>query len=180
MSRIDLPPHRRRDYPAVVAICIETTRDREVPDGDMQLLLTQANVDGGVTAPDRAREIFAPAAIRARGDILCAWFTGLAELAGMVIVVPPTSPARRFAGEVEAEMQLLATASAFRRMGVGRALVLAAMDHARTAGLSRMLLWTQTSMHAAQRLYASAGFVRVPGSDFSEGGRRFLFFAADL
>jgi hypothetical protein len=43
-----------------------------------------------------------------------------------------------------------------------------------------MLLWTQTSMHAAQRLYSSAGFVREPGRDFHEGDRRFLFFAADL
>jgi ribosomal protein S18 acetylase RimI-like enzyme len=177
---IDLSLHRRSDYPAVVTIRIETIRDREVPDGDMQLLLTQAYVDGGFTAPDRAREIFAPAAIHARGDILCAWFAGSAELAGMVIVVPPTSAAKRFAGDDEAEMHLLATASAFRRMGVGRALVHAAMDHARKAGLSRMLLWTQTSMHAAQRLYASAGFVRVPGRDFSDSGQRFLFFTADL
>ena len=163
-----------------VAIVVESTRDRDVPDAEMQRLLTQAYVEGGFTAPDRAEEIFAPAAVRARGEVLCAWRADSDDLAGMVIVVPHTSPARRFAGEGEAEMHLLATSSAVRRMGVGRALVDAAMDRARDAGLARMLLWTQTSMDAAQRLYAAAGFARVPGRDFEEGGRRFLFFAADL
>ena len=162
------------------AIRIESVRDRDVPDADLQRLLTAAYVEAGFTAPDRASRIFAPAAVRARGEILCAWLTEPAGLAGMVIVALPASPARRFAGEDEAEMHLLATASACRRMGVGRALVDAAMDHARDAGLRRMLLWTQTSMRAAQRLYASAGFVREPERDFAEGDRRFLFFAADL
>jgi hypothetical protein len=35
-------------------------------------------------------------------------------------------------------------------------------------------------MHAAQALYGAAGFVRVPGRDFIEQGRRFLVLAADL
>jgi ribosomal protein S18 acetylase RimI-like enzyme len=163
-----------------VPIRIESTRDRRVPDQHLQRLLTQAYVEEGFTAPDRAAEIFAPDAVRARGEVLCAWLTGSDSLAGMVIVVPPSSPARQFAGDGEAEMQLLATAPECRRMGIGRALVDAAMERARTAGLRRMLLWTQPSMHAAQRLYASAGFVREPGRDFQEGGRRRLFFAADL
>lgn len=77
-------------------------------------------------------------------------------------------------------MHLLATAPECRRMGIGRALVDAAMDHAGGAGLHRMLLWTQASMQAAQRLYVSAGFARRPARDFREGGRAFLFFAADL
>jgi ribosomal protein S18 acetylase RimI-like enzyme len=163
-----------------VTVRIESTRSRDVPDADMRHLLMQAYVDGGFTTPYRAAEIFAPATVRARGDILCAWLAGPARLAGMVIVVPPSSDARRFAGDDEAEMHLLATARACRGMGVGRALVGAAMSHARNAGLRRMLLWTQTSMHAAQRLYSSAGFVREPGRDFDEGGRRYLFLAADL
>jgi ribosomal protein S18 acetylase RimI-like enzyme len=163
-----------------VDIRIASARDREVPDADLVRLLMQAYVEGGFTAPERAAEIFTPAAVRARGDILCAWPAEPAILAGMVIVVPPSSPARRFAGDGEAEMQLLATDRACRRMGVGRALVDAAMDHARGAGLRRMLLWTQASMDAAQRLYASAGFAREPARDFQERDRRYLFFSADL
>ena len=163
-----------------MAIVVESTRVRDVPDAALKRLLTQAYVEGGFTTPDRAAAIFAPRAVRARGDVLCAWRAGSDDPAGVVIVVPDTSPARRFAAEGEAEMHLLATSSAARRMGVGRALVDAAMDRARGAGLARMLLWTQTSMDDAQRLYAAAGFARVPGRDFEEGGRRFLFFAADL
>jgi len=56
----------------------------------------------------------------------------------------------------------------------------AAMGHARSAGARRMLPWTQTSMHAAQALSASAGFLPDPARDVEEGGRRFLFFASDL
>jgi len=161
-------------------IRIASTRDREVPDGDLQRLLTQAYVEGGFTAPDRAAQIFAPAAVRARGELLCAWLTEPAGLAGMVIVAPPSSPASRFASDGDAEMHLLATAPECRRMGVGRALVDAAMEHARDAGLRRMVLWTQTSMHAAQRLYASAGFVRRRERDFQLGDRSFVVFEADL
>jgi ribosomal protein S18 acetylase RimI-like enzyme len=118
-----------------VTIRIESTLDRDLPDHELQRLLTQAYVEGGFTAPDRAAEIFAPAAVRARGDILCAWLTESPSPAGMVVVVPSTSPARRFADDGEAEMQLLATAPECRRMGIGRALVDAAVDRARSAGL---------------------------------------------
>ena len=177
---IDLPLHLRRDYPAVVTIRIETTRHREVPmrtcgccsPRPMWAAASRRRTARRRCSPRRRSVHVATSCVRGS--------PGRPSLPGMVIVVPPTSAARRFAGDDEAEMHLLATASACRRMGVGRALVHAAMDHARTAGLSRMLLWTQTSMHAAQRLYASAGFVRVPGRDFSERGRHFLFFAADL
>jgi ribosomal protein S18 acetylase RimI-like enzyme len=163
-----------------VTVRIESTRDHDVPDRDLERLLTQAYVEGGFTTPDRAAEIFAPAAVRARGDILCAWLAEPAVLAGMVVVAPPSSPARRFAADGEAEMHLLAIVPECRRMGIGRALVDAAMDHARDAGLRRMLLWTQPSMHAARRLYSSAGFVREPERDFREGDRSYLLFAADL
>jgi ribosomal protein S18 acetylase RimI-like enzyme len=167
-------------YPVRVTIRIERARDREVPGRDLQRLLTQAYVEGGFTEPDRAARIFAPDAVRARGDVLCAWLAEPPRLAGMVVVAPPSSPASRFAREGDAEMHLLATAPECRRMRVGRALVDAAMGHARAAGLRRMVLWTQASMHAAQRLYASAGFVRRHEHDFEAGGRRFMVFAADL
>ena len=163
-----------------MAVHVAGTQERDVLDGDLQRLLTDAYVEGGFTAPERAAVIFAPQAVRARGEVLCAWVPGIPRPAGMVIVVPYSSPARRFAVEGEAEMQLLATDGGLRRMGVARALVGAAMDHARSAGARRMLLWTQTSMHAAQALYTSAGFLREPARDFEENGRRFLFFASEL
>jgi hypothetical protein len=39
-----------------------------------------------------------------------------------------------------------------------------------------MILWTQSSMSSAQRLYERSGFERVPERDFERSGRRFLVF----
>jgi ribosomal protein S18 acetylase RimI-like enzyme len=163
-----------------MTIRIETILERDVSDADLQRLFMRAYVEGGFTAPERAAEIFSPAAVRARGEVLCAWPAGWTSPAGVVVLVLPPSPARRLAGDDEAEMHLLATDPECRRMGVGRALVDAAMDRAREAGLRRMLLWTQPSMRAARRLYASAGFAREPERDFQVDGRRYLVLAADL
>jgi hypothetical protein len=40
-----------------------------------------------------------------------------------------------------------------------------------------MVPWTQPSMHAAQRLYTNAGFVRSPARDFQRVDRNFLVFS---
>jgi ribosomal protein S18 acetylase RimI-like enzyme len=113
-----------------MTIRIETILERDVSDVDLQRLLMRAYVEGGFTAPERAAEIFSPAAVRARGEVLCAWPAGWTSPAGVVVLVLPPSPARRLAGDDEAEMHLLATDPECRRMGVGRALVDAAMDRA--------------------------------------------------
>jgi ribosomal protein S18 acetylase RimI-like enzyme len=64
--------------------------------------------------------------------------------------------------------------------GIGSALVEAAIEVAREAGATRMILWTQPSMTAAQRLYAKHGFERIPRLDFSWGDRSFLVFARPI
>ena len=59
----------------------------------------------------------------------------------------------------------------------------AAVSHARALGLRRMVLWTQPTMDAAQRLYARAGFERVPELDAAIAtltGRAFLVFRREL
>jgi len=94
----------------------------------------------------------------------------------MVIVVPAMSTARRFSTEGEVEMHLLAVAPAFRRMGVGDLLVTSALDSARADGARKMILWTQSSMTDAHRLYERHRFQRTPFRDFEKSGRHFLVF----
>jgi ribosomal protein S18 acetylase RimI-like enzyme len=161
-------------------ILVASTRDRDAADRDLRRLLVRAYVDGGFTEPERASEIFAPGAVRGRGEVLCAWLPGLSGPVGMVVISPASSSSARFAVAGEAEMQLLATMPEHQGRGVGRALVGAAMREGHALGARRLLLWTQPSMLAAQRLYAREGFVREPARDFSEGGRPFLFYAVEL
>jgi ribosomal protein S18 acetylase RimI-like enzyme len=73
-------------------------------------------------------------------------------------------------------MHLLAVSPACRRMGVGDLLVTSALDSARADGAQKMILWTQTSMTDAHRLYERHLFKRTPIRDFEKSGRQFLVF----
>ena len=148
-------------------------------DRALERLLHRVYVDEGYTDRALAPAVFAPAAVRSRGELLVARDAGGALL-GTVIVVPPSSPMRRLAAPDEAEMHLLAVAPEGRGRGVGAALVDAAVALARGRGLVRMVLWTQREMLAAQRLYARAGFAREPARDFEARGRAFLVYARPL
>jgi ribosomal protein S18 acetylase RimI-like enzyme len=67
----------------------------------------------------------------------------------------------------EAEVWALAGAPEARGRGVGRALLQAVIDRARASGVRHLVLCTQTTMLAAQHLYAEAGFGRLPERDFT-------------
>jgi GNAT superfamily N-acetyltransferase len=148
----------------------------EVADAEIGSLLNKAYVEGGFTSPERGEAIFAPSAVRSRGYLICARPLGAEKLAGMVIVVPPDSPARRLANSDEVELHLLAVDDAYRGAGLGRALVQAAIDLAHEHGFRRMVLWTQPKMIVAQRLYMSAGFARAVHRDPTINGMQFLAY----
>jgi ribosomal protein S18 acetylase RimI-like enzyme len=61
-----------------------------------------------------------------------------------------------------------------RGRGTGEALVRDALDRARASGATSVVLWTQPTMAAAQRLYRRCGFERDSRADFSRGARQFL------
>ena len=152
----------------------------EISDTEISELLSRVYVDGGFVAPEVATTLFEPLAVRSRGRLICARDKQNLTLAGMVIVVYPDSPARRLAQGDETEMHLLGVKPDYREFGLGRLLVAAAIEDAKQAGYSKMILWTQLTMHAAHRLYESAGFVRLPGMDFNRGGRDFWVYEGVL
>lgn len=162
-----------------VGFTIEDEAVTPVDDERLVALLREVYVGGGFTNPDLASSAFTPAAVRARGCLLCAWDDSGA-LAGMVIVVPPDSPARRLAGPDEAEPHLMAVAQNRRRAGIGDALLRAALARARSAGYRACVLWTQPTMLAAHRLYERAGFSRSPSEDFERAGRAFQVYRTPL
>ena len=69
--------------------------------------------------------------------------------------------------ETEADVRAFAVAAQARGRGVGRTLLLAAIERAETRGLRRLRLCTQPDMRAAQHLYEASGFSRTPELDFA-------------
>lgn len=149
-------------------------------DDEIEILLRRVYVDAGFTEPCLAASRFTAQAVRQRGTLFLARESVDRSLVGMVIAVPPTSPARRIAAIDEMEMQLLAVAPDRRKSGIGMALVNAAMSFARSGSYKRMILWTQASMHAAQRLYERAAFARAPHRDWKRDDRTFLVYERAL
>lgn len=70
-------------------------------------------------------------------------------------------------GPDRAEIRALAVLPEARGAGLGRALLAAVTDRAVREGARELVLFTQTDMKTAHRLYESAGFVRLPERDWS-------------
>ena len=134
----------------------------QVPISDQELtsLLVSVYVDDGFTPAELATTLFKPSLVRKRGVMFTARNIEDSALAGMTIVVPPTSSARVIAANSECEMHLLGVKSEFRGLGLGRLLVEEVLRHSKESNWSKMILWTQKNMQAAQRLYESCGFKR--------------------
>ncbi|MGC4094845.1 MAG: GNAT family N-acetyltransferase [Polyangiaceae bacterium] len=155
----------------------------DVSDLELEVLLRRVYVDGGFTDAASAADTLRAPRVRARGELLVARVAEASEPAGMAIVVRPVSPGRRIARADEAELQLLAVSPEYRGRGVGSRLVDAACERARALGCAGLVLWTQPSMQAAQRLYFAHGFVRCAERDSelaAPAGRTFLVFTKRL
>lgn len=155
-----------------------TAENLKILDAEISDLLTQVYVDGGFTPAEVAKTLFDPANVRQRGLLFGAREKESSELAGIIILVPPESEACLLATGNEVEIHLLGVKSKYRSLGLGRKLVAKLISIAQDEGRSRIILWTQPTMKAAQKLYESFGFLHV--KDIELRGRRFLLYHREL
>jgi ribosomal protein S18 acetylase RimI-like enzyme len=156
----------------------DTAENLKIGDAELTELLTQVYVEGGFTEAEHAKILFEPSAVRGRGSLIGVREKRTSELAGVIILVPPDSKARRLAKDKEVEMQLLGVKSKYRGHGLGKQLVAQIVAMATSDGRSKMILWTQQTMVAAQRLYESFGFSQI--NNFEKNGRKFFVYALSL
>lgn len=83
------------------------------------------------------------------------------------ITLEPFGPSSELArDETEADLRAFAVSPAAQGRGVGRELLLAAIECAAKRGVRVLRLCTRPAMVSAQHLYADAGFSRTPELDF--------------
>ena len=157
---------------------LASSESKAITDQELGELLTQVYVEGGYTSPEEAVMLFAPANVRKRGVLIGAREKQKGELAGIIIVVAPGSPAIKLAQKNEAEIHLLGVKPAYQHQGLGRMLVAAAIDNAKNNGYSKLILWTQSSMIVAQKIYADMGFIQC--DVFEKNGRTFKVYEKHL
>jgi ribosomal protein S18 acetylase RimI-like enzyme len=137
---------------------------------------------GGFLAPDstyapRLRDLGADGS----GPVLVAVDGETGPLLGTVMLQRWPNAGPVVAGPGEAEIRALAVRPAAQRGGVGRALLAAVIDRAARDGVRHLVLMTQPEMKTAHRLYAEAGFVRLPDRDWSpEPGIMLLAYGKHL
>jgi len=73
-----------------------------------------------------------------------------------------------------AKLRLLLVEPSARGFGIGKRLVSHCVDFARQSGHQKILLWTQSELHAARHLYEQAGFKRIEQKPHQSWGRKDL------
>jgi len=106
-------------------------------------------------APWRARQAELLVAVDSDGTLL-----------GTITVCTPGSPLSEVSFPGELEFRMLAVDPEARGRGVGEALVTAVLRRAVGVGAQRVVLCSGERMHAAHRLYARLGFIRLPERDW--------------
>ncbi len=158
-----------------------TVRIAQVADfPEVERLTLAVYLGEGFTPPERAAGL-RETAVRAAATELLVAEPQAGGLAGTVSYIGRGGPYRQIAQDDEGEVRLLAVAPRSRGQGTGEALVRACIAAARRDGKRALVLSTQPSMLAAQRLYERLGFQRVSERDWLRAsGRSMLVYTLDL
>lgn len=130
-------------------------------------LLQSVFAGEGYTSSEYAMKAYTEQKLASEGTTLVA--EDSTGILGTVLLLRPSDTLSQVARDDEMEFRLLAVAPQSRGRRVGAHLVQACIDRASapTMRTHRLVICTQPSMHAAQRLYKQLGFVRVPCRDFT-------------
>jgi ribosomal protein S18 acetylase RimI-like enzyme len=138
------------DYPAVARLTVDAYEaDGQLNDASATYAATLADVAARAEAGDLL--------VAVDGD----------RVLGSVLHVEPGSRYAELSRAGEAEFRMLAVDPAAQGRGVGRALVQACVDRAAAAGCTAVVICVRDFAMAAQKLYLSFGFARVPELDWS-------------
>lgn len=147
-AALDISPIRPDEHDAVSRIVIDTYRTVDFT----------IHPEYGDELVDVARRAADPNVV-----VLVARLDG--RPVGHAAVVLGDSPMADHVEPEASSLRMVAVLPEAQGRGVGRALIVEAMDVARRAGRTSMRLYTQPMMQAAQHIYESLGFRRVPERD---------------
>jgi len=149
-----------------------------IPESTVSELLNEVYVGEKYVKTEVAKEMFEYNEIKKRGIVICAVEKQSFSLAGVVIFVSYESPASKLAKENESEMHLLCVNKKYRNKGIGKMLINSVIDIAIKNGNTKIILWTQKAMIAAQNLYEKAEFTHI--NNIIKNKREFLVYEKQL
>lgn len=150
----------------------------QIHDSELERLLFDVYVGGEYTDARDADALLNALNVRKRGLLLGLRHKMSEALAGVIILVPPESDAIKMASGNEAEVHLLGVSHDFRKQGVGKRLIEALIMKAKHKKYTALILWTQASMSAAQKLYTRCGFQQT--GSFVKNDKAFQTYRFDL
>jgi ribosomal protein S18 acetylase RimI-like enzyme len=154
------------DYPAVARLTVDAYRaDGQLNEASATYAETLADVAARAEAGDLL--VAVDRATDGAADGAADRATGGDRVLGSVLYVEPGSRYAELSRAGESEFRMLAVDPAAQGRGVGRTLVQACVDRAAAAGCTAVVICVRDFAMAAQKLYMSLGFARVPELDWS-------------
>lgn len=168
----------RRARPLQPTVDVRDARPAEFGQiGELRVAAYQA--DGFLSSASSYADTLRVLGMDGTGEILAAVDDG--HILGTVTLVTWPNGGEVLRNPGEGEVRALAVAATARGRGIGRLLLAAVMARAAAREVRDLLLLTQPDMRAAQRLYAEAGFRRIPQRDYEYApGHQLLAFGLPM